>query len=232
MSAIVGFIKSTIGRKILMAASGFVLSGFVLVHMLGNLQFLISPEAINAYAHHLQTLPWPILWGFRVVMLGSVAVHATMALWLAHDKRTAREPYAVQKPLQATLASRTMMVGGILLLAFVIFHILHFTLKVAPAPYTPGAAIIEENGVRIEVPDVYTMIVDGFKNVWVSTFYIVGMGALCFHLSHGVSSMFQTVGLRNEKWRLPLGWGATLYGIFIFAGFAIIPVSVLAGWRS
>ena len=155
-----------------------------------------------------------------------------MAIWLSIEKRTAREPYAVDKTLKASYASRTMMIGGTVLLAFFIFHIAHFTLKQWPAPYTPGAAIIEQDGVRVEVPDVYTMIIDGFKNVWVSGFYILAMGILCLHLSHGVSSMFQTVGLRNEKWRYPLGYIAMFYGWFIFLGFAAIPISVLAGWKS
>ena len=223
---------STIGRKILMALTGFVMSGFVLIHMLGNLQFFIGPEAINSYAHHLQTLPPPILWGFRLTLLLSVVIHATMAILLFGEKADARpQPYEVKKTLQATLYSKTMMVTGILLLCFIVFHILHFTVKVLPVAYTPSAYTVTQEGATFTIPNVYEMMVRGFQNTWISVFYIIGTGALCFHLSHGISSMFQTMGLRNEKWRYPLNYLALFYGWGVFLGFAIIPVSVMMGWK-
>jgi succinate dehydrogenase / fumarate reductase cytochrome b subunit len=232
MSAILRFVGSTIGRKILMAVTGFILSGFVLIHMLGNLQFFIGPEAINMYAHHLQTLPAPILWGFRAVILLSVVVHVTMAIWLAHDKASTRpDPYEMKKTLKATFASRTMLIGGIILLAFIVFHILHFTVKVLPSPYAPSEYLVTENGLTYGIPNVYEMMLHGFKTTWISIFYVVGMGALCLHLSHGISSMFQTVGLRNEKWRYPLNALAFIYGLGVFIGFASIPLSVLLGLK-
>jgi succinate dehydrogenase / fumarate reductase cytochrome b subunit len=213
----------------MMAMTGFILSGFVLIHMLGNLQFFIGPEAINTYAHHLQTLPPPILWGFRAVILLSIAVHAAMAIWLAHDKTGARpEPYEMKKTKVATFASRTMLVGGIILLCFFVFHILHFTVKVLPTPYTPSDYLVKsESGADYTIPNVYEMMLHGFKNVWISLFYVLGTGALCMHLSHGISSMFQTLGLRNEKWRYGLNALALVYGWGVFIGFAIIPVSVM-----
>jgi succinate dehydrogenase / fumarate reductase cytochrome b subunit len=234
MPAVSNFLKSTIGKKILMALTGFVLAGFVLIHMLGNLQFFIGPEAINSYAHHLQTLPPPILWGFRGVLLLSVIIHVWMAILVSREKASARpEGYQVKKSVQATYASRTMMMSGIILLSFICFHIAHFTLKVAPQTYTPESFLLSpEDGPSFTVPNIYKMMVDGFKDPWISLFYVVGTGALCFHLSHGVSSMFQTMGLRNETWRYRLNWLALIYGVGVFAGFAIIPVSVMMGWRS
>lgn len=232
MKGLISFFTSTIGRKMLMAITGFVLSGFVLVHMLGNLQFFISPEAINSYAHHLQSLPAPILWGFRLVIFLSVVVHVWMAIWLAKEKADARpEAYEVKKTVRASFFSKQMMWGGLLLAAFVVFHIAHYTLKIAPAPYTPAPYELSVEGGVIEVPDVYSMMVDGFSNVWVSLFYIVSVGFLCLHLSHGFASMFQTMGLRNEVWRKPLEIFAILYGVGVFVGFAALPVSVLLGLR-
>ncbi len=213
-----------------MALSGFILAGFVLVHMLGNLNFFISPAAINEYAHHLQMLPAPLLWGFRGILLLAVAVHVWMAVLLKRKKMAAHGPaYKMKKTKQATYASRTMMMGGIILLCFICFHIAHFTLKVAPAPYTPQPFMLSTEGNVVMVPDVYQMMVDGFKNPWVSLFYFLGTAFLCLHLSHGVSSMFQTVGLRNEVWRYRLNWLAGLYGIFVFLGFVAIPISVITG---
>jgi len=232
MARLLRFFSSTIGRKMVMALTGFVLAGFVLVHMLGNLQFLISPEAINTYAHHLQTLPAPILWGFRAIIALSVLLHVWSAATLAKEKIDARPvAYQVNKTVKASYASRTMMVSGIVLLCFIIFHILHFTVKVAPEPYTPDTVTIELHEQTLHVPDVYTMMVHGFQNKWISVFYLIGTGLLCMHLSHGVSSMFQTVGLRNESWRYKLDVIAFLYGWVVFIGFAIIPLSVMVGWK-
>ena len=232
MNAILQFVGSTVGRKILMAITGFVLAGFVLIHMLGNLQFFIGPEAINMYAHHLQTLPLPILWGFRLTLLASVAVHVTMAILLSREKSAARtDGYEVKKTVQATYASRTMMMTGIILLCFIIFHLLHFTVKVLPTPYEESAFVVTHEGATFTIDNVYEMMVHGFKNIWVSLFYVLGTGCLCMHLSHGISSMFQTVGMRNEKWRYILNGLALAYGWGVFLGFAIIPISVMAGWK-
>ncbi len=226
------FVSSNIGRKILMALSGFVLSGFVLIHMLGNLQFLLGPEAINSYAHHLQTLPPVILWGFRGTLLLAIVVHFWMAMLVSRTKLGARPvAYAMERSLQATYAARTMMVGGIILLCFILFHLAHFTLRISPAPYVPASYALKTEIATIHVPDVYRMMVHGFQNVWVSIFYVLGVGALCFHLSHGVSSLFQTLGLRNEAWRNRLKWLSALYGLGVFVGFALIPLSVVLGWK-
>jgi succinate dehydrogenase / fumarate reductase, cytochrome b subunit len=227
------FFTSTIGRKMLMAVTGFILSAFVLVHMLGNLHFFFGPDEINSYAHFLQTLPAPILWGFRVVIALTIALHVTMAVWLARDKAAARpEPYEVKKSLEASFASKQMWLGGLLLGGFVLFHIAHFTLHAAPVPFDEIAYNLPTEHGPIVVDDVYAMIINSFKNVWVSGLYIVAMIFLCLHLSHGFTSMFQTLGLRNEVWKKPLAILAACYGLAVFLGLAALPISVLLGLKA
>ena len=223
---------SSLIKKYLMALSGGVLVAFVLVHMLGNLQFFGGPEAINAYAYKLHSLPPVILWGFRLFLLLSIAIHVWVAILLTRENRAARpQRYKVKARVQASYASRTMPMTGLILLAFIIFHILHFTVRVVPENYnkTIASAKIMHNGNEIETFDVYSMMVTGFSNWGVSLFYLIAVGLLCIHLSHGVSSMFQSVGLRNQRWRVTLDRVALAYGWCIFLGFASIPIAVLIG---
>ena len=134
MCSLCNFIHSTIGRKILMALSGLVLVFFVMGHMLGNLQIFLGPDVINAYAyklHHL--LPATALWAVRLVLLGTIAVHIWAAITLTLDNRKARpQGYEEDKVLQASYSSRTMRMSGIILVAFIIFHIAHFTVRIVP----------------------------------------------------------------------------------------------------
>ena len=222
---------SSLTKKYLMALSGLVLVGFVLVHMLGNLQFFLGPEAINAYAHKLQTLPPIVLWGFRGVLLLSVVVHVWMAILLTRENRAARpQNYAVasRKP---SYASRTMPMTGLILLSFIIFHILQFTVRVVPERYeeTLPPATIDYQNTTLEIFDVHAMIIAGFSNIWITLFYLLSMALLCLHLSHGVSSLFQSLGLRNQRWRYILENAGNVYSWFIFLGFAAVPFSVLVG---
>ncbi|GHC03253.1 hypothetical protein GCM10007047_19780 [Cerasicoccus arenae] len=218
-----------------MAISGLVLVLFIVGHMLGNLQFFIGPEVINAYAFHLHHLPGaPVsLWLIRSSLLGALVVHVWMAILLTKENRAARpEDYLGQKTRVATYAARTMPVTGVLILAFVVFHILQYTTRVVPVDYnqTIGQSAIEVGHVELEYFDVFAMMVSGFSSPLISFFYIVTMGLLCMHLSHGVASMFQSVGLRNESWRPKLKCAAAIFGWVIFLGFASIPASVLAGY--
>lgn len=203
-----------------MALTGLVLVGFVLGHMSGNLLYFRGPEALDAYAKWLHDLG-PLLWVARIVLLVSVAIHLWVGISLAAENRAARAGGPeVAATRRASLASRTMPYTGIVILGFIVFHLLHFTLrKVALAP---------EVVARADQGGVHQMLVEGFASVPVSAFYIVAMALLCLHLSHGVSSMFQTLGLRNERWRGPLDLAAAAYGWVIFLGFASIPVHVLA----
>ncbi|MEO0796424.1 MAG: succinate dehydrogenase cytochrome b subunit [Verrucomicrobiota bacterium] len=222
-------------KKYLMALSGLVLVLFVLGHMIGNLQFFAGPEVINAYAYHLHHLPGnPVsLWLIRLVLLATLLIHVWMAVLLTKENREARpDTYLDQKTSVATYASRTMPISGVLILAFIVFHILQFTVRVVPEHYdkTIGESSIEVGHVPLEYFDVFAMMVAGFSSPLISLFYIVTMGLLCMHLTHGVSSMFQSVGLRNESWRPKLKAAALAYGWIIFLGFASIPAAVLAGF--
>ena len=245
MKAFCCFINSTIGRKILMALSGLVLVGFVMGHMLGNLQIFLGAEAINAYAYKLHhVLPTSALWVIRSFLLACIVVHVWAAVTLTLENRKARpERYADHIVVQATYASRTMRMSGIILLAFILFHIAHFTVRSVPGmqyeeqgvlestkvPLVKGGEAVMKNGHKIETFNVNDMMIAGFQVWWVSAFYIVATGLLCTHLAHGVSSMFQTMGLRNKEWRKRLDVIALVYGWIVFLGFAVIPVAVLAG---
>lgn len=218
-----------------MAISGLVLVLFVFGHMLGNLQFLMGPEAINAYAYKLHNLPGHpySLWAIRLVLLFFVGLHVVMAVLLTKENRQARPTsYDKQQFRKATYAARTMPMTGVILLAFIIFHILHFTVRVVPEDYNvtiQTAPVDLGYGAVVQSFDVFAMMVAGFSSPLVSLFYVIATGLLCMHLTHGVSSMFQSLGLRNELWRRRLHALAVAYGWIIFLGFAIIPLSVLVG---
>jgi len=216
-------IKSSIGKKILMAISGFIAFGFVTGHMLGNLQVLIGQDQINSYAEQLQGLG-PMLWVIRGFLLLAFVVHIWVGLLLKIQNWAARPVgYCKSISLEAGLASRTMIWTGLIVLIFFVYHILHYTVRVTHPEY---ASLTDSLG----RPDVYSMIIHGFSNWFVSIFYLIGVGLLSYHLSHGVSSMPQTLGLNNPKWQKRLDVIAWLYMIFLFVGYAAIPVAVLSGY--
>lgn len=209
-----------------MAITGAILTLFVLVHMLGNLQLFLGPNVINEYAHKIQHLPYGLLWINRIILLAATAIHVWMAILLTKENNAARpKNYEVKRTVQATLASKTMGVSGSIILLFIVFHILHFTTRSIYPEFKSEAYHTMLNGEQVY--NVYKMLVDGFSIVWVSLFYILSMGLLCLHLSHGVSSMFQSLGLRNKKWRPSFKIFANLYAWIVFLGFISIPVAVL-----
>jgi succinate dehydrogenase / fumarate reductase cytochrome b subunit len=252
MNNLGGFLLSTVGRKILMALSGVVLVLFVLGHMLGNLQIFLGPEVINAYAYKLHhELPTAALWAVRFILLGTIALHLWAAVSLTLDNRRARpEQYASKKAVQASYASRTMRMSGIILLAFIFFHIAHFTVRSVPGmeydkvPAEGEKVLLQEikvpllkegkpvikDGEPVMTFNVNDMMISGFKVWWVSAFYIIANGLLCLHLTHGVSSMFQTLGLSNSNWRIRLDRIALVYGWVVFLGFASIPAATFANF--
>ncbi len=211
-----------------MALSGLVLAGFVLVHMVGNLQVFLGQEALNAYAYKLQSVP-AVLWGFRLFLLAATLTHVLTAVSLVRENRAAR-PAAngEEKFVQATVGSRTMGLSGAILFAFIVFHVLHYTVRVTHPEYNKIDHYVLAKDHK-EVHDVYTMVVMGFQVKWLSALYIVCMAILCLHLTHGVSSVFQTLGLRNAAWKARLDNLAVAYGWIVFIGFISVPVAVLAG---
>lgn len=219
---------SSIGKKYLMALSGLVLIGFVFVHMAGNLQILMGQEKINAYAHALQSLPLPILWGSRLFLLAAVLIHAVTAYQLVKENRRARpNQNYIETTKRAGLASLKMGLTGSILLAFIIFHLLHFTIRTIYPEYSEMMTIVGSPDSN-EIHDVYSMVLAGFQHTWISVFYVVAMFLLCGHLAHGVSSAFQSLGIRSESWRVKLEFAAKAYAWLIFVGFSIVPLLVLA----
>jgi succinate dehydrogenase / fumarate reductase cytochrome b subunit len=211
------FLGSSIGRKVVMAASGLLLIGFVIGHLLGNLQAFLGPEALNAYAETLRRYP-ALLWAARVGLLAAVGAHIWSATALTLANRRARpEGYDRLTPQASTYASRTMRWSGVLLLLFVVYHLLHLTLGV------------EAVHPQFVAGDVYHNFVTGFQNPLVSGFYILAMLALGLHLQHGLWSMLQTVGLsRPGMNRLRRGVAAAVAALIVLGNISM-PVAVLAG---
>ncbi len=226
MKLITNLFTSSLGRKFIMAASGCVLFLFVVGHMVGNLQFFLQPEAINRYAHFLQSLG-ELLWAERLFMLGLIVLHIWSAASLTVENRAARpEPYGGgHAPFAASLASRTMLVSGLILGSFLVYHLLHYTVKIEG---------INGSSIRIGQlmdpatahPDCYAMMVAGFSVPWVSLFYLVGVGLLCFHLSHGIQAMFQSLGLRSAAYAELVAKASKVIALVLFLGYASIPTSV------
>lgn len=210
------FWQTTVGKKAIMAVTGVILFGFVIGHLLGNLQIFLPPEKINHYAAALRSLP-ALLWGARVTLLVSVILHiwSSFQLWLL--QREARPINYVKKAnLHSTYASRTMLWSGPIIAAFVVFHLLHFTFGTVH----PGGPFDKHN--------VYNNVVTGFQ-VWpVSAFYIIAMIMLCYHLYHGLWSMFQTLGFSHPVYTPWLQRLAKVVAILIAVGNISIPVAVLA----
>jgi succinate dehydrogenase / fumarate reductase cytochrome b subunit len=218
---------SSIGRKLLMAFTGLVLFGFVTGHLIGNLQIFLPPAKINAYAHMLESLG-AALWLIRAFLLLCLLIHVWLAIQLTLENRAARpQDYGAQHVNRATLASRVMARTGLVVLAFIPFHLAHYTLRAGhPAWGAPTFALADGKMVR----DVHTMMVEGFGNLGVSIFYIVAVGILAYHLSHGIVSSIQTIGIKNEQWTRAVERFATLYCWLYFLLNAAIPLAVLGGY--
>jgi len=212
------FWETTIGKKAIMAVTGVILFGFVVAHLLGNLQIYLPPEKINHYSEALRAIPL-LLWGARITLLVSVCLHiwSSFELWLL--QRAARPvPYVKKVNAHSTYASRTMIWSGPIVLAFVIFHLLHFTFGVVH----PGGPFDKHN--------VYNNVVTGFQFWPVSLFYIIAMIMLCYHLYHGLWSMFQSLGFSHPVYTPWIQRLAKVVAILIAVGNISIPVSVLAGF--
>ena len=217
---------SSIGRKLLMAATGLVLFGFVTGHLIGNLQIFLPPAKINAYGHMLESLG-AVLWLIRGFLLLCLVVHVWLAIQLTLENRAARpQAYGVDYVNRATLASRVMARTGFVVLAFILFHLAHYTVRAGHPEWSEHSfALLSGEKVR----DIHTMMVQGFSNVWVSGFYIFAIGILSYHLAHGIGSLVQTLGLKNEQWTAGLQRFVTIFCWAYFLLNAAIPLSVLGG---
>lgn len=213
---------SSLTAKLFMAVTGAGLVLFVIAHMMGNLQIYLGQEALNAYAHKLKSMP-ALLWTARIGLIGLFGGHLALAVYLRKINGSARsQQYQFRDPVDASFASRTMLMSGLVIFAFLIYHLLHFTLGVTD-PRSHG--LVDDKGHH----DVYSMVVLSFQNVFVSGAYIVAMCFLGLHLSHAVASMFQTFGLTSgssRKWVHKIG---QTIAVVLMLGNISIPISVLLG---
>lgn len=221
MNIITSIFRSSIGRKYIMAVTGLLLFGFVTVHLLGNLQIFLGPDHINAYAALLQGNKL-VLWSFRFGLGAIVLIHVTTAISLALENRAARPvAYLNSTPPYSSFASRTMVFGGLFLFCFIIFHLLHFTLGVVH----PSVMHYTDPQGR---HDVYRMMVESFQNPIISLIYVAGMVFLFLHLSHGISSLFQSLGFKNRNYKALIEGFAKLAAFVILFGNCAIALAALA----
>lgn len=219
------FWNSSIGKKLVVALTGLMLVGFLLGHMAGNLLIFQGREDLNDYAEFLHHMlhGWGI-WIFRLGLLGAFFLHIVATVSLVRLNRAARDTrYACDATVQAPGSSRIMIWSGLTVLAFVVFHILHFTVRVDPA-----LAAMKDPG-DPDRHDVYGMVVAGFRNPLVVLFYLVAISLLCSHLSHGIASVFQTLGLRTVKSRAAIANLSRGVAILLWIGFLSIPILVSTG---
>jgi succinate dehydrogenase / fumarate reductase cytochrome b subunit len=223
VTAFSSFYRSSVGKKMIVALTGVVLIAFVIGHLLGNLQIFLGPEWVNGYAEKLRALG-PVLWVIRIFLLVNVLLHIFYTISLAIENRRARPvQYKRKDHVKATFASRYMALSGLVVLAFIIYHIAHFTVRVTD----PRFLLLKAD--PLNRYDVYSMMIYGFQNIFVSSFYVVGMFLLALHLSHGLSSFFQSLGLNDEKLNPRLAVTGRIFAWLIFVGYTSIPVAVLLG---
>jgi len=207
----------------IVAVTGIVLIAFVIGHLLGNLQIFLGPDWVNSYAQHLRDLGL-FLWVIRGFLLVNVLLHILFTISLAIENRRARPiSYRRKDHIRASFASRHMVVSGLVVFAFIIFHLLHFTAR----KFNPQFPLLKND--PLNHYDVFSMMVYGFQNVYVSGFYIVGLFLLTLHLTHGSSSFFQSLGLNDEKFTPRLAAAGRVFAWLIFVGYVSIPVAVLLG---
>lgn len=223
MRRVMTLYRSSVGKKYLMALSGAFLFLFIVGHMIGNLKIFLGQDAFNHYAEWLREIGYPalphsaFLWIFRIVILGAVGIHVVSAFQTWQQSRNAtgsRYAYKLEN-LSFSYASRTMRWGGVIILLFIIYHLLHFTIGSAHPDFNRA--------------DPYTNVVIGFQNPLVVGFYLVALTALAFHLYHGLWSATQTLGAvhpKYDRFRRPL---AAVLTLVIYLGFISVPVSIFAG---
>jgi len=220
----VRFYEAPIGKKAVMAITGVILFGYVVAHLLGNLQIYSSdPQQINRYAAFLHNPSNAMaLWAARTILLAAVVLHIVSSVQLWNQNRHARpQRYYKKSDVPTSYAARTMIWSGPIVAAFVIFHVLHLTV---------GAVLpLQDVGGNVTTPDVRYNVITGFQNYWVSGFYILAMILLCMHLYHGTWSMFQSLGLSHPRYTPKLKKGAAIVAILIAIGNCSIPIAVMTG---
>jgi succinate dehydrogenase / fumarate reductase cytochrome b subunit len=224
MAATLALYRSSIGKKAIMAITGLIGYGFVILHMVGNLKVFQGQEHFNEYAEFLRTVGEPavpertLLWVIRIALLAAVILHVWMAISLTRQDVASRPVgYREKRRVQQSFASMTLRWGGIAIFLFLIYHLAHFTFGVAPIHpnFVKGAA--------------YQNLVLGFQNPLHVVLYLIATAALGMHLYHGVWSMFHTLGLNAPRTNSLFRGLAAFSGIGLFLGFAVVPIAVLTG---
>ena len=216
MDRLVAFWDSSVGKKAVMAVTGIIGVLFVIGHMVGNLQVFQGAERLNAYGHLLHGPLNELVWGARVVLLLALVLHVVAAYQLTMRNRAARPvEYATRTPQVSTLASRTLRWGGVLLLAFIVYHLLDLTIGTVNPAFVEG--------------DVYANLLGSMRRPLIAVFYIVAMAALALHLYHGAWSSLRTLGVAQASVSPLKRRAAVIIAIVIAAGFAVVPLAVLLG---
>jgi succinate dehydrogenase cytochrome b subunit len=220
----VGLWRSTIGKKAIMALTGVILFAFVIGHMLGNLQIFLGPERINAYGKMLHDNV-ALLWTVRVVLLVALVLHVVTSVQLTARNKAARPvEYQAHRYRAASYASRTMLWSGLLVAAFVLYHILHLTTGTA---HPDKFRMLEGSK---HAMDVYHNVTTGFRVWYITLAYVVAQVLLGLHLSHGAWSFFQSLGVNHPRYTPLLRLGGRGLAFLVVAGNMIVPLAVLAGW--
>ena len=216
------FWESSVGRKVLLSITGIMMVLFVVFHVLGN--STIYFHWINAYSEHLHALP-ALIWLYRVFMLAVLSVHVFFGIQLTLENNEAKPlAYVCKRNLSATFASRNMIWTGTIIAIYLVYHLLHFTVQVINPEFSAS-----QHADALGRPDVYEMVVRNFQNFSISLVYIFAMIALALHLTHGIQSLFQTLGLNNEKTMPLIIKVGAITAIILSLGYISIPVLVLAG---
>lgn len=232
------YLLSSVGQKFIVAVTGLSLAVFALFHMIGNLKMFSGPESINRYAVFLKHDLGALIWIARAGLLGLFLLHLFIALRLKLRAAAARpQPYAQFTPAQASVAARTMIWTGVVIGAFVVFHLLHFTFGMVHEVQSPdGKGVTNYLDLKYRMPDgtqvhdVYAMVVAGFRTSWISFFYLAAQVLLFVHLSHGLQSALVTLGLVGKRFAT----AAKLLGLAIagtiLAGNTAIVVAIWTGY--
>ena len=208
--------SSTVGRKILMAITGQLMVLFVVVHLLGNSTIYVG--WLNAYAHHLHALP-PLVWAFRLVMLLFVGIHACYGVMITLENNAANPgAYAVSRQLKATFSSKNMIWTGLLIMAFVVYHLCHFTAHLTPD--------IVANKLPDGGTDVFNMVVTSFQHGIIALIYVAAMIVLFLHLNHGIQSFFQTMGWNNDCSMPVISKVCRIIAVIFLIGYSSIPIVI------
>jgi len=214
--------SSTVGRKILMAVTGQMMILFVIIHLLGNTTIYFNN--LNAYAAALHALP-VLLWMIRLFMVAMLGLHIYFGIVVTLENKKAKpQSYAVTNNLSTTFAGRNMIWTGTLIGAFLVYHLLHFTIQVID----PAVSAIN-NPDALGRPDVLMMVVRSFQDMGIASLYVTSVAGLLLHLSHGIQSSFQTWGLNNDRTLPVFVKAGTITAVILFLGYAAIPVVIVAG---